>query len=235
MPIQKKMFTLCHPLLFTIIAALGLMLVTGCQTTRFSISFGQVNGLKQNDPVICDNTPVGQVKDITYTKDAAFLVSVEIADKFSECTTEHSRFFIGHAPENSGTKAVFIEQSRAGGKQIPAGAVVDGTTRSPAAVAAAAAASMEEIWQAMGKKLAGLMAQLETIPQTEEYQALKDAMAELEQKLKTSGQKMGDTLKNDVLPLLEEKMKALSDSLRQQGEENKAEDLEKDFGRLKDI
>jgi hypothetical protein len=46
---------------------------------------------------------------------------------------------------------------------------------------------------------------------------------------------MSDTLKNDVLPLLEEKIKALSDSLRQQGQENKAEDLEKDFGRLQDI
>jgi predicted nucleic acid-binding Zn-ribbon protein len=110
--------------------------------------------------------------------------------------------------------------------------VVAGTTKSPAA---AAAASMEEMWQAMGKKLADLMAQLETIPETDEYQALKDAITELEQKLKTSGQKMEDTLKNDVLPMLEEKMKALSDSLRQQGEKNKAEDLEKDFGRLKDI
>jgi hypothetical protein len=83
--------------------------------------------------------------------------------------------------------------------------------------------------------MANMMAQIETIPETEEYQAMKDAMAELEQKLKDSGQKMSDTLKNDVLPLLEEKIKALSDSLRQQGQENKAEDLEKDFGRLQDI
>jgi hypothetical protein len=230
--VQKITFPHHRPLLFAITALLGLMLVTGCQTTRFSISFDQVNGLKQNDPVICDNTPVGQVKNITYTKDAAFLVSVDIADKFSECTTEHARFFIGNAPEGSGSKAVFVEPSRAGGKQIPAGAVVAGTPKSPAA---AAAASMEEMWQAMGKKLTDLMAQLETIPETDEYQALKDAIAELEQKLKTSGQKMGDTLKNDVLPMLEEKMKALSDSLRQQGKENQAEDLEKDFGRLKDI
>jgi hypothetical protein len=64
---------------------------------------------------------------------------------------------------------------------------------------------------------------------------MKDAMAELEQTLKSSGQKMGDTLKNDILPLLEEKIKALSDSLRQQGKENQAEELEKDFGRLQKI
>jgi hypothetical protein len=221
-----------HSLTLIVIAALGLGLIAGCTSLRFVISFQDVNGLKQNDPVICDSTQVGQVKNITYTKDADFLVSVEIADTFSDCATEHSRFFIASAPDGTGAKAVWIEQTRAGGKPIPKDAVVAGTTKSPSA---AAAASLEELWQAMGKKLAELMAQIETIPETDEYQAMKDAMAELEQKLKTSGQKMGDTLKNDVLPLLEEKIKALSDSLRQQGQENKAEDLEKDLGRLKDI
>jgi hypothetical protein len=46
---------------------------------------------------------------------------------------------------------------------------------------------------------------------------------------------MGDTLKNDILPLLEEKIKALTDSLRKQGKEKQAQELEKDFGRLQEI
>ncbi len=117
-------------------------------------------------------------------------------------------------------------------KKIPADAVVDGSTKSQADIAAE---SLEQMWQAMGKKMNNLMKQLETIPETEEYQALKDTMAELEQKLKSSGQKMGDTLKNDILPRLEEKIKALADSLRQQGKEHQAEKLEKDFDRLQKI
>ena len=224
--------TLCRTLTLPLIALLALGLVYGCTSTRFAISFDQVNGLKQSDPVICDTTQVGQVKKITYTKDAAFLVSVEIADTFSECATEHSRFFIGRAPGGSGTKAVLIEQSQAGGRKISKNAVVEGSRKSPAE---AAAASFEELRQAMGKTVSDLMAQLETIPETQEYQALKDTMAELEQKLRDSGQKMGDTLKKDILPLLEERIKALSESLRQQGEENKADSLEKDFGRLQDF
>lgn len=215
-----------------VIVLAGAVLFAGCTGYGFTISFGQVNGLKEMDPVIFEGTQVGQVKKITYTKDAIFLVSVEIADKFSDCATQDSRFFISHAPDKTAGKAVIIKQARTGGTKIPADAVVDGSTISPAA---AAAASMEEIWQALGKKMTDLMGQIEAIPETDEYQALKEAMAELEQKLKASGQKMGDTLKNDVLPLLEEKIKALSDSLRQQGQENKADDLEKDFGRLKDI
>lgn len=210
----------------------GVFLFAGCTGYGFTISFDQVNGLKETDPVMFEETRVGQVKKITYTKDAVFLVSVEIADQFSDCATEDSRFFIGQGPDETAGKAVIIEQTRTGGTKIPADAVVDG---SPASPAAAAAASMDEMWQALGKKMADMMAQIETIPETEEYQAMKDAMAELEQKLKDSGQKMSDTLKNDVLPLLEEKIKALSDSLRQQGQENKADDLEKDFGRLQDI
>ena len=229
---RKPMPTLCRTLTLPLIALLALGLVYGCTSTRFAISFDQVNGLKESDPVICDTTQVGQVKKITYTKDAAFLVSVEIADTFSECATEHSRFFIGRAPGGSGTKAVLIEQSQAGGRKISKNAVVEGSRKSPAE---AAAASFEELRQAMGKTVSDLMAQLETIPETQEYQALKDTMAELEQKLRDSGQKMGDTLKKDILPLLEEKIKALSESLRQQGEENKADSLEKDFGRLQDF
>jgi paraquat-inducible protein B len=207
-------------------------LFAGCTGHRFTISFDQVNGLKQKDPVIFEGTTVGQVKKITYTQDAKFQVAVEIAEAFSDRATEDSRFFIGNAPGDAATKAVIIEQSRAGGKKITAGAVVDGSTRSPAETAAA---SLEEMWQAMEKKMADLMEHLETIPETEEYLAMKEAMAELEQKLKSSGQKMGDTLKNDILPLLEEKIRALSESLRQQGKENQAEELEKDFGRLQKI
>jgi paraquat-inducible protein B len=207
-------------------------LFAGCTGHRFTISFDQVNGLKQKDPVIFEGTTVGQVKKITYTQDAKFQVAVEIAETFSDRATEDSRFFIGNAPGDAATKAVIIEQSRAGGKKITAGAVVDGSTRSPAETAAA---SLEEMWQAMEKKMADLMEHLETIPETEEYLAMKEAMAELEQKLKSSGQKMGDTLKNDILPLLEEKIRALSESLRQQGKENQAEELEKDFGRLQKI
>lgn len=211
---------------------LSAALVAGCIGYRFIISFDQINGLKEKDPVLFEGTTVGQVKKIAYTQDARFQVSVEIAGAFSDRATEDSRFFIGNAPGDTATKAVIIEQSRAGGKKIPADAVVEGSTRSTAETVAA---SVEEMWQVMGKKMNDLMKQLGTIPETEEYQAMKEAMAELEQKLKTSGQKMGDTLKNDILPLLEEKINALADSLREQGKDNQAEELEKDFGRLQKI
>ncbi|MFN2437289.1 MAG: MlaD family protein [Desulfotignum sp.] len=230
--IRHASFLLSAPVYSILTVLLCALLFAGCTGHRFNISFDQIDGLKQKDPVIFEKKTVGQVKKITYTQDAKFQVSVEIAEAFSDHATEDSRFFIGNVPGDSATKAVIIEQSRAGGKKIPNDAVVDGSTKSPVDTAAE---SIEEMWQVMGKKMADLMAQLETLPETEEYQAMKDAMAELEQKLKSSGQKMEDTLKNDILPLLEEKIKALSDSLRQQGKENQAEELEKDFGRLQDI
>ncbi len=222
--------SICFHCIVTVL--LSTALVAGCVGYGFTISFDQVNGLKQNDPVLFEGTAVGQVKKVTYTQDARFQVSVEIAEAFSDRATEDSRFFIGNAPGDTGTKAVIIEQTQSGGKKIPADAVVAGSTRSSAD---AAAESMEQMWQAMGKKMNDLVKQLETLPETQEYQAMKQAMADLEQKLKSSGQKMGDTLKNDILPLLEEKIKALADSLRDQGKENQARELEQDFGRLQKI
>ncbi len=232
MPVKKKHMLMNCRLFSLLVAALAITLTAGCAPARFSISFDQVDGLKQGDPVIHENTKVGQVKNITYTKDAVFLVSVEIPETLSDCATEHSRFFIGSAPGNTEEKAVFIEQTKPGGKKIANDAIVAGSTKTPVA---AAASSLEAFWKAMEKSMADLMKKIETVPETEEYQALKDAMAEMEQQLKTSGQKMGDTLKKEILPLLEEKLNALSEKLKEQGKEDKARSLEKDFGRLQDI
>lgn len=231
-PVRRVFFRMTHSFYSIVMALLCAALITGCTGYRFTISFDQVKGLKKNDPVVFENTIVGQVKEITYTQEGNFLVSVEIADSFSNYATEDSRFFIGNTPENPSARAVIIEQSQTGGKRIPADTVVEGSTKSPAETAAE---SLEGIWQTLGEKMNDLMTQLETLPETEEYQALTEAMAELEQKLKTSGQKMSDTLKNDILPQLEEKIKALSDKLREQGKKKQAEELEKDFGRLQDI
>ncbi|HKL00968.1 MAG TPA: MlaD family protein [Desulfotignum sp.] len=232
MPVKNmNVFGNCR-LFFLLAAALVLTLTAGCTPARFSISFDQVDGLKQGDSVVYENTTVGEVKDISYTKDAVFLVSVEIPETLSDCATEHSRFFIGSAPDKTGAKAVFIEQSAPGGKKIANGAIVAGSTKTPVD---AAATSLEAFLLAMEKNMADMMKKMETVPETKEYQALKDAMAQMEQKLKASGQKMGDTLKNEILPLLEEKLNALSEKLKQQGQEDKAKSLEKDFGRLQDI
>ena len=232
MPVKKlNTFVTCR-FFVILVAAMAIALTAGCTPARFSISFDQVDGLKQGDPVICENTKIGQVKDITYTSDAVFLVSVEIPETLSDCATEYSRFFIAGAPGNTGEKAVFIEKSKPGGKKIANGAIVAGSTKTPVA---AAASSLEEFWKAMEKSMADLMKKMETVPETEEYQAMKEALAEMEQKLKTSGQKMRDTLKKDILPLLEEKLNALSEKLKEQGKEDKARSLEKDFGRLQDI
>ena len=231
MNVLRKVFGNCR-LFFLLAAALVLTLNAGCTPARFSISFDQVDGLKQGDSVISENTKVGEVKDITYTKDAVFLVSVEIPETLSDCATEYSRFFIGSAPDETRAKAVFIEQSAPGGKKIATDAIVAGSTKTPVETAAS---SLEAFLLAMEKSMADMIKKMETVPETEEYQALKDAMAEMEQKLKTSGQKMGDTLKNEILPLLEEKLNALSEKLKEQGQEDKAKSLEKDFGQLQDI
>jgi paraquat-inducible protein B len=229
----KKMYLLVNRRLFSLLtAALAVTLTAGCTPARFSISFGQVDGLKQGDPVLCEGTKVGQVKEITYTKDAVFLVSVAIPETLSDCATEHSRFFIGTAPGDDGTKAIFIEQSQPGGKKIANGAIVAGSKKTPLA---AAPSSLEAFWQSMEKSMADLIKKIETVPETEEYQALKDAIAEMEQKLRSSGEKMGDTLKKEILPMLEEKLKALSETLKEQGKEEKAKSLERDFDRLQDI
>ena len=67
---------------FTVIVALVLF---GCEGTtyNFKIQFDDIDGLRKNDQVFFEKTPVGIVTDVKYTDTGNYLVSVAVEDKFS--------------------------------------------------------------------------------------------------------------------------------------------------------
>ena len=69
-------------------------LFTGCNSIDFNISFDKVFGLKKNDDVIFDESVVGKVKKVFYTEEASFIVTVQIADNYSNAVTQYSKFYI---------------------------------------------------------------------------------------------------------------------------------------------
>jgi hypothetical protein len=210
------------------------LFATGCtHSTRFSISFDQASGLKQQDPVICRDAPAGTVTRITYTPEARFLVQVELPEEFSYCATEHSRFYIGEDPARSGAKAVLIEQDRAGGQKLARDAVVQGSQRPDPGFGFAQ--SLEGFQKALEQTLTDLITGIENIPRSREYQELMKSMAEMESRLKTAGQAMGDTLRKEVMPQLTDQIRELTRKLRQMGQEDEARSLEKELGRLQEL
>ncbi len=227
-------------LLTKMIAAIAMVMalgmIAGCNTLDFSISFKNIEGLKQTDPILLDNTVIGQVGKITYTQEATFRVAVEISEKYKEAVFMDTRFVVGDSPIKPGEKAILIqiqpEVSQETRQRIAPGTLLQGSTGetffSPSQ-------TLESLWKRVADTLLEVIKNLEQIPETDQYQAFKDQLSELETQMKSSGSQVKEKIQDEILPQLEIKIKALMEKLEQKGEKEKAQSLEKELNRLQKI
>ena len=61
------------------------LILIGCigTTHNFKIRFNDVDGLRKNDQVFFDQTPIGVVTDVEYTDTGNYLVRVAVEDQYS--------------------------------------------------------------------------------------------------------------------------------------------------------
>ncbi len=205
----------------------GILIITGCTSHRFSVMFQDIDGLKTEDPVLFKSSPVGKVDRILYTQEGVFQVFIDLHKDFKNAATDRSRFTIQARPGQPG-KALVIRQDRPGGTPIPDGGIVMGTEMTPKTMFN----HLIHQWKA---KALELLSDLEGIPETEQYRILKEKMADLEKQMATSGKAMGDFIRNQIIPLLEQQIQDLTEKLRQMGETDKAQSLERELDRLQTL
>ena len=210
-------------IIFGLIA--GFLLLGGCTDFSVSIRFEQVDGLKQEDPVIFKPERIGRVKSVTYTREADFLVAVKIQEGFSHALTEDTQFYIGVSPLDPESKAVLVEQTVPGGKKLEAGAVVQGSTPNflfPAA-------------QALEKTFSKMLEDFEKFQKSDQFKKMKERLSDLQTQIESSSKEMQERIRRDVLPRIEQTLKELIESLEKNGREDEAKELEKKFGQLQEI
>ena len=107
------------------------LILFGCfgTTYNFKIRFNDIQGLRDNDQVFFDKTPIGVVTDVEYTDTGNYLVSVAVEDKFSSLPKDSSTFYIDSNPENEGQEAVRIIQIKDGGNIIEKNTIVEGQSK----------------------------------------------------------------------------------------------------------
>jgi hypothetical protein len=114
--------------IFSVITALVLLGCVGT-TYNFKIRFNDIQGLRKNDRVFFDKTPIGVVTDVEYTDTGNYLVSVAVEDKFSSLLKDSSTFYIDSNPETESQKAVRIIQIKDGGNIIEKNTIVEGQSK----------------------------------------------------------------------------------------------------------
>jgi ABC-type transporter Mla subunit MlaD len=114
--------------IFSAITALALL---GCNETtlNFKIRFNDIEGLRKNDQVFFDKTPIGVVTDIEYTDTGNYLVSVAVEDQSSSLPKDSSTFYIDSNPETGERKAVRIIQIKDGGYIVEKNTIVEGQSK----------------------------------------------------------------------------------------------------------
>ena len=91
-----------------IFSAITALLLIGCAGTthNFMIRFNDIEGLRKNDQVYFDQTPIGVVTDVEYTDTGNYLVKVAVDDQYSSLPKDSSTFYIDSNPENESQKAI---------------------------------------------------------------------------------------------------------------------------------
>ena len=103
-----------------IFSAITALVLIGCAATthNFMIRFNEIEGLRKNDQVFFDQTPIGVVKDVEYTDTGDYLVKVAVEDQYSSLPKDSSTFYIDSNPENESQKAIRIIQIQEDGNTI---------------------------------------------------------------------------------------------------------------------
>lgn len=110
----------------------ALLLLGGCfeRSLTFQVRFDDIAGLKQEGAVYFEQSKIGRIEKITYTKNGDYLLDLAIEPEFKNAATEESKFFIASAPGDTTINAVIVEQSRPGGTVLQNGVIVQGSVRS---------------------------------------------------------------------------------------------------------
>ena len=216
---------------------LGLLLLfLGCQDKGLSlkIRFQEIGGLKVADHVIFEGNRIGEVTDVSYTKEGTYLVKVLIAESFANAANNRSRFMIGNDPEDKEKRAVEVVNLEKGGEPLQDGAMVEGTSKTTVL--------LNDVWgefkerfKEFGDTLEEMAKPLRDIPESEEVKNLEKQMKDLLEEMKRKGGEFREKLDKEILPDLQNRLRELRERLKKFGREKELDPLEEDMRKLRKI
>jgi paraquat-inducible protein B len=187
----------------------------GCKESglHLKIRYDQVAGLKKGAPLLFEGKRVGEVKNVTYTQEADFIVEVVIEEEFATAATADTEFYITADPRDPGRKAIQLAKLGEAGSALREGTTVRGTTKS--------LFHWEQLLGTFRRGLKDLQEQFDDlagefrkIPDSKEYKRLEKEWERLLKEFKDAEKATREKLENDILPRLREEMEKLREQLR---------------------
>jgi hypothetical protein len=216
---QRKGLNMIKNYFFSAIAAIILIGCTGT-THNFIIRFNEIEGLRKNDQVFFDQTPIGVVKDVEYTDTGDYLVKVAVEDQYSSLPKNSSTFYIDSNPENESQKAIRIIQIEDYGNIIEKNAIVKGQSKYVAIYGQIANKFRKNV-RAMESEINEFFKELQNLTEDEQIEQLERQLDKILSEIENLSAQMKHKLKTEILPRLKDKTEELRRRLEEIGKEEK--------------
>jgi ABC-type transporter Mla subunit MlaD len=205
--------------IFSVITALVLLGCVGT-TYNFKIRFNDIQGLRENDRVFFDKTPIGVVTDVEYTDTGNYLVSVAVDDQYSSLPKDSSTFYIDSNPETEGETAVRIIQIKDGGNLIEKNTVVEGQSKY-SAIYGQIANNFRKNIHAMESEINEFIKGLQDFSESEQIKQIERQLDKILAEIENLSAEMKHKLETDILPRIKQHIEELRRRLKQIGKEEK--------------
>jgi hypothetical protein len=216
-------------LLFIIAAAGGL----SCASShKVMVLYDCPGNLKPGDRVFWENKIIGSVGDFQANPGGKTIVPLQIKPDFRQAVTDQSRFLIQTDPERPGQKSVKMVLLAPGGKPLPDGAVVEGSTAS-SLMTEKGSRELQVLPGLLQDALDRLTKELSRLSDKEWQKELERQLDAWAWELKKSGEETRRYFQREVLPKLEKVIQDFLRRLKELGREQDGKSLEEKLEQLK--
>ena len=199
---------------------------------KVMVLYDRPGALQPGDRVIWEKQAIGSVGDFRTNPGGRTVVSLRIQPDYREALTDQSRFLIQSDPERPGKQSVGMILLASGGKPLPDGAVVEGSTYFSILTEKATRGAqglpriLQDAMDRLGKELSRLSEQ-------EWQKELESRIESWTRELERSGEEVRRYFRREVLPALERAVQDLLRRLKELGKEADGRSLEDKLERLK--
>jgi len=205
-----------------IFSAITATVLIGCAgaTHNFMIRFNDIEGLRKNDQVFFDQTPIGVVTEVEYTDTGDYLVKVAVEDRYSSLPKDSSTFYIDSNPENVSQKAVRIIQMQDDGNTIEKNAILEGQTKY-AAIYGQIANKFRKNVRVMESDINEFFKRIQNLSEDEQIKQLERQLDKILSEIENLSVQMKHKLETEILPRIKEQIEKLRRRLEEIGKEEK--------------
>lgn len=203
------------------------------EAVELKVTYNDTYQLKPGDRVLLDEITIGKIKEISVMDDGLFLFKLTIKRKFFKKLTEFSQFYPIYDPDVKDKMAIEVVEEKADGAKLSKKTTVQGATGTKA-LSKRMKSRLKHTLDQFGDMKNKFSDSIKNFSKSDDIQNLKGQLQRMGNHIQRMGKSTKQKFSEEVLPQLESEMTQLKEKLKKLGKHQEAEELDKEFQKIKD-